>query len=705
MSPRSPLSLWTRRLLLAAAALAGCYLIYGRLHISVLRAESGVYLERGAASAAELLGFAAANFARSYNGHYTPFAFDVELAWAALFGPSEAWWRLRQMIYLSVFVLGAFSFWKTIAGRLGAAPCGRLCLGLGGAALFVCSPLLIELMTWPFMGMQILWAGMTMWSLRWLQEAVAEEAGDDGVSFRALGISLAFAYGSLHCLGLGLATMAGYIAVVGLLLGVAWVRGARAAHFRRLVCLGGLAVALAVAHGCMMILTLPPEMSRARSPGDLIALLGQTLGYVACVVFACARSLWSPNAWPWPHIDLLAHDWPYGAGALLLASLYLWHLWERWRAGAGGGDGRTLGQLCGHVFSCAAFGFGVLMIAGRVWKGEPWLGYLIGSRYLWPFSVLLAGTLGSLALHLRLRDRLAAPALGLALAGVCATGNLVYQRQIAPALWPGSMLSHEAVWRELVAMTGELQAAQLPVPDLLMQRLGEFQTTLRAYESLLRRSRGLLPKAGFVWVEPATLSAASWEEMKQRSPSLTHLSQTIFVDTDRALRAGTTVPVREARNGMVIAVLTDPPMLRSVRLDHVKDQPNLGVPIDVGGVTKPSIWIDPPTALTYPALQLGQRTSLRCAVAIHPLIWNSAGADGAVFRVGVRVNGETVILSERYLNPTGRPQERCWNLFEVDLSKYAGRKVDLVLDNTAGPAGNDYGDWCIWGDVVLVERR
>ncbi len=702
-SPRT-IHPWARRLLLAAGILAACYLVYGRLPLSLLRAESGIYLNRGANSPGEWLGFAATRFTRSYSGHYTPLAFNVELVCATLFGPAEAPWRLRQLIYLSFFVAAALAFWGQAAAWLGLSGAGRRWFQLGLTSLFALSPLLIELVPWPFMGMQILWATTTTLSLLWIGRALDGQAGGGEASLRALGWALAFAYGSLHCLGLGLATMAGYVAVVAVLLGAARVRRASAAYRRRLALLGGSAVALALAHGGMMIFAGRPGPPRAGFAGGPLELFIQGLGYVSCCVFACGRSLWSPNAWAMPRGDLLAQEWPYGAGVVLLALLYACQLWRDWRAGDGDDNRHALGRLCWHVFSLAAFGIGVLLIALRVWGGDQWIGYLLGTRYLWPLAVLLSGTLGSLVSHLRWRDRALAPAFGALLTGVCALGNLVYQQGVAPKIWPDSTLSHERVWRDIVAMTGELHAAQLPLPDLPMQRLVVFTYPLRTYEKLLRRSRQLPAGMPLNWIAPARISPSLWEEMKRRSPALAGLARTVFAETDRELSA---LPAarRESDGGAVIA-LTDPALLRGAQLAHVKDhRPNLGVPIEVNGVSKPSIWMNPPTAITFPQLPLGERPRFRCAVTIHPHVWGEAGADGAVFRVSVCAeDGATEIVGERYLNPIAHPAERTWNSFEVDLSKYAGQRVDLVLENAAGPAGNDYADWCIWGDAELVER-
>ena len=142
--------------------------------------------------------------------------------------------------------------------------------------------------------------------------------------------------------------------------------------------------------------------------------------------------------------------------------------------------------------------------------------------------------------------------------------------------------------------------------------------------------------------------------------------------------------------------------LQGAVLDHVKDHPNLGVDVSVNGIKKNSVWIDPPTTLTYSNLSLGAHPAFQVFVAIHPYIYDDVNADGAEFRVDVRTGGQTKRLASIYINPSADRGRRKWTPMKVDLALYAGKTVDLILSNSPGPAGNDYADWCIWGDPRLT---
>ena len=150
--------------------------------------------------------------------------------------------------------------------------------------------------------------------------------------------------------------------------------------------------------------------------------------------------------------------------------------------------------------------------------------------------------------------------------------------------------------------------------------------------------------------------------------------------------------------------LTDPAVLSVAELGQVKDHPNLGGDITVAGVTKKTLWIDPPTTLTFHAVPLGRHPTFVTAVSIHPLLFGDPHADGAVFQVDVRADGRTERMGEVYINPIAHPEQRCWLPLRVDLSRFAGRSVDLILSNSPGPAGNDYGDWCLWGDPRVADE-
>ena len=139
---------------------------------------------------------------------------------------------------------------------------------------------------------------------------------------------------------------------------------------------------------------------------------------------------------------------------------------------------------------------------------------------------------------------------------------------------------------------------------------------------------------------------------------------------------------------------------------------NFHVDLAVGEDHVESIWSEPPAALVYHHIPLpAAPVRFHGRIAIHPQVWALGGTDGAEFDLEVRPVGQSgaAAASRRvwsaFLDPLHRPEQRAWVPVDVDLSAFAGQTVDLTLRNGAGPANNDYGDWCIWGDPRLEQRE
>ena len=121
-----------------------------------------------------------------------------------------------------------------------------------------------------------------------------------------------------------------------------------------------------------------------------------------------------------------------------------------------------------------------------------------------------------------------------------------------------------------------------------------------------------------------------------------------------------------------------------------------------------TIWMEPPTALVYRQIHLpAGPIHFRCRVAIHPHVWPESNADGAEFALEIRPDhgGDTTAgrrIWSAEVDPFHRGEQKGWVPVDVDLSEFAGQTVDLILKNGAGPANNDYADWCLWADPQLV---
>ena len=54
-----------------------------------------------------------------------------------------------------------------------------------------------------------------------------------------------------------------------------------------------------------------------------------------------------------------------------------------------------------------------------------------------------------------------------------------------------------------------------------------------------------------------------------------------------------------------------------------------------------------------------------------------------------------------YLDPKHQPEQRKWNDFKIDLSKFGKRKIELILETKTDGAN----DWCVafWSQPYLIQ--
>lgn len=91
-------------------------------------------------------------------------------------------------------------------------------------------------------------------------------------------------------------------------------------------------------------------------------------------------------------------------------------------------------------------------------------------------------------------------------------------------------------------------------------------------------------------------------------------------------------------------------------------------------------------------------TSMKFSVSLRPDTWHPLKGDGVEFRVLV----DDYVLYDRYIDPKNRPEDR--RLFEenLDVSRWWGRNVTVVLQTMSGPINNSMYDTAGWGNPRLV---
>jgi len=115
------------------------------------------------------------------------------------------------------------------------------------------------------------------------------------------------------------------------------------------------------------------------------------------------------------------------------------------------------------------------------------------------------------------------------------------------------------------------------------------------------------------------------------------------------------------------------------------------------GESRPVLFMHPPSSVTYSLVLPDAPVFLVSSPLLDPQSWGW-GSDGVEFRVLVGSQGTMTEVGDAVV----RPADRAWHDWLLPLSEWAGRRVDLRLETTPGPAGDATADWAGWGVPMLV---
>ena len=118
----------------------------------------------------------------------------------------------------------------------------------------------------------------------------------------------------------------------------------------------------------------------------------------------------------------------------------------------------------------------------------------------------------------------------------------------------------------------------------------------------------------------------------------------------------------------------------------------------VGGQSKPAILAHAPCRIIY-HVQLPAGAFLSVSLGVDPQAWSARG-DGVVFRIGVADGAVYEEMLTRVVDPWRIEQDRGWIPVELDLSRFAGRKIDLIFNTNPTAPDRDAAsphDRALWG--------
>lgn len=131
--------------------------------------------------------------------------------------------------------------------------------------------------------------------------------------------------------------------------------------------------------------------------------------------------------------------------------------------------------------------------------------------------------------------------------------------------------------------------------------------------------------------------------------------------------------------------------------------------VEIQNVTRFGIYQHPQinyNGLIYlPTHKIPNNSILQFSIALDPAVWSSDKGDGVEFNIYVNeINSYSLVFSG-YIDPKNNGEERKWNDFEIDLSKYETQNITLILSTLPGPGNDSSYDWAWWGNPVIVSKN
>jgi hypothetical protein len=487
-------------------------LVFDDTQSNFLRAESGWYLFLAHSSPAIQSDFVEVLLTKSFNSHYAPLAFLAEFATAKLIGTQAGFWKWRQITLVALLATTLFFFVLNSGFAFQLSKLEACLCAIGGTTVLSFQPQMRDFIAWPFMVLQLGWLLFTVLALTSLIQMARRPAEKLWPWLAA-----ATAYGSLHFLGLGLATVAATAAALGgIWLGTRQRDPSNAS--RTTSPLLGLII-LATFHAVIMLGFAWGPASTPLPRSQLTSFVMETLGFVSNFALATVRNLFSTSqpegAWQNPH------DWPYGLAILLGFGFLFGSAFLRLRK-----EPTPLNRVrfILQAFSSVSFLAMVALIAARQWH-QPSFGFaafLGAARYLIPSTFAIAGVMAEALFLLASGPFFAVAVLNVGLAICAIIGNLQYAAHVYPKVNPRAMISHADAWRSIVAMARECRGANLSIPNVPLGALTqEFDDwDLKLFEPLLRAELQVPPDALLQFTAWPGFTGEIPEEYKRSVPSL-----------------------------------------------------------------------------------------------------------------------------------------------------------------------------------------
>jgi len=445
------------------------YLYFTKAKILLFKDESGMFLSF-AFKDRSFQEFAYNFLQHSYNGHYTPVAFLLELGQSRIFNVNENWWLVRQTLATTLFWICMSLLIKEILIGKSENDIFNNLVSIFLPGIFIFRPLGIEFLVFPFLSLQILCLSLALIGMRSL---VRFARLGDAKDFK---ICLVFGYLTMHYFGMGLAFSVATLSTLTILMS-AQKQLLKLNQKSFYIILGATLI-----HAILMLRTNHEEAPRVIGT---IGFLART-GYLFLMsIFFSFRSFWGyDTAWPSDQ-DIYAISILGWATLITIFYIFL----RFFRELKSTKIKINSFALTLHLFTL--YLIYVLLVSYRTLNIQEISGiqvYLIGSRYiLFPSVFIFIFTIFAI-LRLRIgRKELALFSSFFLVASILS--NILFVRNVSPKVWPWMDINHSEIWNSYVQQSKQLLESNENLVDYKSTGIdSSLNLTIASHKNLLKYS-------------------------------------------------------------------------------------------------------------------------------------------------------------------------------------------------------------------------
>src|SRR4051812_5895316 len=116
-----------------------------------------------------------------------------------------------------------------------------------------------------------------------------------------------------------------------------------------------------------------------------------------------------------------------------------------------------------------------------------------------------------------------------------------------------------------------------------------------------------------------------------------------------------------------------------------------------------AIFQPPTSSITFPVMHIGNHPQLVFAIGIKEVVWTQI-KNAIHFTIHIQSGGRREEVFKAKLNPLKKLSDRRWQRYELDLSRFAGQSLQIVLTTRVGWRKSTAYAWAGWANPRVIHE-